>query len=303
MRIGYFADGPWGQNALVGLLNMKDVKLSFLCLRYEMPDQVLKQMAEEQGIPVLTHPNVNSPEFYEQIKPYQMELLVSMSFNQIFKPTLINVPKYHAINCHAGKLPFYRGRNILNWVLINDEEEFGVTVHYIDSGIDTGDIIAQKTFPITDEDTYQTLLDTAYRECPILLTAAVQAIMDGTASRKKQTEIHPVGMYCGQRTKGDENLNWEQTSRQVFNFVRAICTPGPMARSVIQRRNSSFIVKINRIRLIPDAPIYVGIPGQVLFKTEDGFVVKTLDSFVEVVDYHAEERIRVGDRLKCPNEF
>lgn len=298
MRIGYFADGPWGQNSFISLLNMKEVEIQFLCLRYDQPDQVLKKMAEKQGIPVLSHPNVNSADFHELIRPYQMELLVSMSFNQIFGPALIDAPKYHAINCHAGKLPFYRGRNILNWALINDEKEFGITVHYIDAGIDTGDIIAQKTFPITDKDTYETLLDTAYRECPPLLTAAVQAIIDGTVTRKKQTEIHPVGMYCGQRREGDENLNWKQTSRQVFNFVRAICMPGPMARSVVQRGNSSFLVKINQVKLVPDAPSYVGIPGQVLCKTKAGFMVKTLDSFVEIVSYQAEENIRVGDRLK-----
>jgi methionyl-tRNA formyltransferase len=64
-----------------------------------------------------------------------------MSFNQIFKSEIINLPRLKTINCHAGKLPFYRSRNILNWVLINDEKEFGITVHYVDEGIDTGDII------------------------------------------------------------------------------------------------------------------------------------------------------------------
>ena len=66
------------------------------------------------------------------------------------------------------KLPFYKGRNILNWVLINDEKEFGITVHYVDEGIDTGDIILQETFPIIDSDDYSTLLDKAYEECPRL---------------------------------------------------------------------------------------------------------------------------------------
>ena len=77
-----------------------------------------------------------------------------MSFNQIFKREMIDLPKYGTINCHAGKLPFYRGRNILNWALINDEKEFGITVHYMDEGIDTGDIIVQRTYPIGEEDDY-----------------------------------------------------------------------------------------------------------------------------------------------------
>ena len=71
------------------------------------------------------------------------------------------MPKYGAINCHAGKLPDYRGRNILNWALINDEKEFGITVHFIDEGIDTGDIILQESFEIKDSDNYKSLLDLA----------------------------------------------------------------------------------------------------------------------------------------------
>lgn len=298
MRIGYFADGKWGQNAFLMLGAMADVEIVFVCLRFDTPDAVLKKMAEDQGIDVLVHPNVNADDFFQQIAPYHMDLLVSMSFNQIFKSRLLDYPRYHAINCHAGKLPFYRGRNILNWALINDEKEFGITVHYIDTGIDTGDIIEQRTFPITDSDTYQTLLDTAHRECPALLAAAVRKLINGTVIRQKQTDIHPIGMYCGQRTVGDERLDWNQSSRQVFNFVRGICAPGPAARSIVQRKDGSFEVKIQRVRMIPNAPEYIGIPGQVLYKTESGIVVKTADSFVEITAYEAERKIQIGDRLK-----
>lgn len=297
MRIGYFADGVWGQNGLQRLTELPGVEIAFVCLRFQAPDQDLQCMAESRGIDVLIHPDVNADDFFEQIKSYHIDLLVSMSFNQIFKSRILNHPRYQAINCHAGKLPFYRGRNILNWVLINDEREFGITVHYIDTGIDTGDIIEQRIFPITDDDTYQTLLNTAHSECPVILASAVQKIMDGTTVRHRQSEIHPVGMYCGQRTVGDEQLDWNQTSRRVFNFVRAICAPGPGARSLVRRGDLSFETKIERVRMIPDAPVYTGIPGQVLYKTENGFVVKTVDSFVEVTEYQAEQSIRVGDRL------
>lgn len=298
MKIGYFADGKWGQDAFLQLLEVPEVEIAFVCIRYDTPDQVLKKMVEERGIDLLMHPNINSDEFFALMERYQVEMFVSMSFNQIFKTRLMNYPPYKTINCHAGKLPFYRGRNILNWALINDEQEFGITVHYMDEGIDTGDIILQRTFPITDEDTYQTLLETAYKECPAILVDAVRSIMDGTATRKKQREIHPVGMYCGRRMAGDETLDWNQTSRQVFNFVRAICDPGPMARCKVYHGEESHDVKINAVRLIPDAPVYIGTPGQILYKTDQGYVVKTVDSFVEVTEYETDGKIRVGDRLK-----
>ncbi len=77
-------------------------------------------------------------------------------------------------------------------MLINDEDEFGITVHYIDSGIDTGDIILQKSFPITDDDNYSTLLDVAFEQCAKLLYEAIVLIMNGTAPRIEQNSIHPI---------------------------------------------------------------------------------------------------------------
>jgi methionyl-tRNA formyltransferase len=98
---------------------------------------------KKYNIDYLKYENINSKNFIERIKTYFCDLFVSMSFNQIFKDEIINLTPLRIINCHAGKLPFYRGRNILNWVLINDEKEFGITVHYVDEGIDTGDFICK----------------------------------------------------------------------------------------------------------------------------------------------------------------
>ena len=64
----------------------------------------------------------------------------------------------------------------MNWVLINDEVEFGITIHYVDEGIDTGDIILQKTYQITDSDNYSTLLNKSYEQCPKLLLEAINKI-------------------------------------------------------------------------------------------------------------------------------
>lgn len=125
---------------------------------------------------------------------------MSMPFNQIFRGEMIHMPRLKTINCHTGKLPFYRGRNVLNWVLINDEKEFGITVHYMDNGIDTGDIILQSSYPITDNDTYETLLKQAYTGCTDVLYEAVKKIQDGTAVRINQDSIDKIGMYCGMRT-------------------------------------------------------------------------------------------------------
>lgn len=293
IKIGYFADGSWGVESLKRILKDKNISINFICLRYNSEDQDIKKIAKNNKIDCFTHKDINSYDFLKRIKKYKSDLFVSMSFDQIFKENIINLPKYNIINCHAGKLPFYRGRNVLNWVLINDENEFGITVHYVDKGIDTGDIILQESYKITDDDTYATLLKRSYQHCSNLLIKAINKIRNNNIRPIKQEKIHPVGFYCGRRGSGDELLSWNQTSREVFNFVRAICKPGPMARTFLNNKE----MKINKVTMIKNAPNYKSIVGQILKKTKKGFIVKTKDSIVEVIDYYYKDKIKVGSRF------
>lgn len=294
LNIGYFADGPWSHEAFEKLINDSEIRISFICVRFDTKDETLKEFANKYNITYLKHKNINSDEFLDKISVYKCDLFVSMSFNQIFKTKIINLPPYKTINCHAGKLPFYRGRNILNWALINDEKEFGITVHYIDEGIDTGDIILQRTFPITDNDNYSTLLKVAYVECASILYDAVCKFKNREIESINQDSINSLGFYCSQRKVGDEILDWNQTSRDIFNFVRAICKPGPQARTIIN--NSE--MKINKVKYLDSAPSYKCIIGAVLNKSKDSFFVKTMDSYIEVLEYEYDGTFRVGDRFE-----
>ena len=233
MKIGYFADGPWAHKAFERLTKDSSLEIVFMTVRYGRRDKILLSLADRHGIPVEISNNINSQEFLKCIKKYNADLFVSMSFDQIFRSEIMNLPIYKTINCHAGKLPFYRGRNILNWVLINDEKEFGITVHYVDEGIDTGDIILQETYDITDEDNYCTLLHKAYEGCADILYRAVKMIQHNQVRTVRQIDIDSVGMYFGMRQSGDEIIDWNQSSRQIFNFIRALCVPGPQATSWI----------------------------------------------------------------------
>lgn len=291
--IGYLGDGPWAHNAFDLLLNDETIKIAFVTVRYDSRDKWLIEAAKRENIPVELSDNINGAEYIKMVKEYGVDLLVSMSFNQIFKKELIDTPPLKAINCHAGKLPFYRGRNILNWALINDEKEFGITVHYIDEGIDTGDIILQDVYSITDEDDYRTLLEKAYIGCADILYRSVKLIQNDSVNRIKQNSIDAYGTYCGQRIVGDEIINWDATSRDVFNFVRAICIPGPRATTFIDGNQ----VKINRVKYIKELRKYVGIPGQIIGKTKEGFWVKTRDTAVIILDYETNIKLRVGERF------
>lgn len=293
ISIGYFADGPWSHEAFERIIADKTIEVKFIVPRTDSTDETLLNYANKYNIPYHKGIKVNSDEFYKLATSYNCDLFVSMSFNQIFKNRIINLPQLKTINCHAGKLPFYRGRNILNWAIINDEKEFGITVHYIDEGIDTGDIILQRTFPITDDDNYSTLLEVAYKECATILYNAIKIIQKGDFKPIKQSDIHPEGFYCGVRGSGDEIINWNLTSREVFNFIRALCKPGPLATTF----KNGEIIKINKARMISNAPAYINTIGQIIGKAQDGFLIKTKDTFLEILEIDSDIKLKIGDKL------
>lgn len=271
MKIGYFADGPWSHLALEKLVS-NGHKICFIVPRYDTQDPKLKVWSEELDVPFLLSSNVNDPVFVESLREFGVELFISMSFNQILRSDIIRFPPKGFINCHAGKLPFYRGRNPLNWVLINGETSMGITVHYVDEGIDTGDIIHQDEVPILPADDYGTLLDKAVEACPSALLKAVGKIGTGDFQPIAQSTIHPVGSYFGRRRIGDEIIDWNWPSERIHNFIRAVTSPAPGARS---NRDGESEVIFWRSELIEGAPSYISTPGEVVGRTGEGVVVKS----------------------------
>ena len=115
IKIGYFADGPWSHLAFKKIIKDDSIDIQFIVPRSDTEDVNLKNFSQKYNIDYLCPVKINSTEFISKSTAYECDLFVSMSFNQIFRNEIINVPKLGVINCHAGSLPFYRGRNILNW--------------------------------------------------------------------------------------------------------------------------------------------------------------------------------------------
>jgi folate-dependent phosphoribosylglycinamide formyltransferase PurN len=116
------------------------------------------KLAMDHGVPVLKTANVNSVKSREFLVTCKPDLLVSAYFSQILKKPVLDIPKRGTINVHPGWLPAYRGAMAYFWVLKHGGETGGVTVHWIDEGIDTGSVIARRKFRITPNMTQQTVL-------------------------------------------------------------------------------------------------------------------------------------------------
>jgi methionyl-tRNA formyltransferase len=281
MKIGFFGNGPWALRALEALARNSDYKIVFVVERFPENESRLAQLAVRLGIPALCPQNVNAPDVVEHIRALGADLHASMSYDQILRPPILDVPNRGTLNCHAGALPFYRGRNPLTWAIINGESEFGVTVHWVDSQIDTGDIVLQQRAPIAEADDFATLLRKAYDLCADTLVRAISLVFAGRDTRKPQAEIDSIGLYCCRRRPGDEQIAWGERSQFIHNFVRALVPPGPGARTWHDERAYAIL----KTELVPNARAYIGVAGEVVGRSTDDVLVKTGDSILRICSW------------------
>lgn len=288
LRILLFGDGAWAAATLDRLLGRHAVVA--VVLRSRPSDRTLQDAAESHGIALLQPADVNAPAFVERMRCLAPELALSVSYDQILRAAVLNVAPLGFVNLHAAKLPRYRGRNVINWAIINGEAEIGITAHFVDEGIDTGDIIVQHTLPIGWTDTYGMVLGRVIDALPDVAIAAVELVAGGAPPRERQA--HLPGTYFARREQGDEWLDWSDTSTRLHNKVRAISRPGPGARTLLGDRP----VIVWRAFYDPAWPRYAATPGQVVGRHPDGILVKTGDSTLLV-----QEVQRAGHTTETPS--
>ena len=295
LRIAIYGDGQWAADTL-GCLTEAGHRIVAVVLRASPSDATLGDAAARLRVPVLQPAKINAPDVVRDIAALGPELGISVAYNQILRAPVRDVHARGVVNFHAGKLPFYRGRNIINWAIINGETEIGLTGHYVDDGIDTGDIITQVTLPIGWTDGYGDVLRRVVERMPSLVADTVRKIAHGTAQPRRQSD-HP-GTYFGGRGEGDEWIDWSASSRTIHNFVRAISEPGPGARTMLDDNP----VIVWRAFYEPSWPKYIATPGQVVGRHAAGALVKTGDSTILVQSIEGQSgreppTWRIGTRL------
>jgi methionyl-tRNA formyltransferase len=183
-------------------------------------------LAARHAIPVYTDAEAG-PDLLERLRAWHPGVIYSFSYRRLLPRQILDCASIGAFNLHPSKLPAYRGRAPINWVLVNGERETGVTLHYMVERADAGDIVGQETVAIEDSDTALTL----YRKLTPLAAGLISRfhplIVSGCAPRRKQDL--DAGSYFGRRTPADGRIDWNWPARRIFNLVRAVTHPYPGA--------------------------------------------------------------------------
>ena len=196
------------------------------------------EYAASRNIPVYAPQNINHAMWVERIRRWKPDFLFSFYYRNLIKAAILDIPASGCLNLHGSLLPAYRGRCPINWVLVNGEKETGVTLHYMTTRPDAGDIVGQERIAISDNDTAHTLHLQAAQASERLLRRILPLLKDGSARRAPQD--HSRASYFGGRSPKDGAIDWSNSATCIRNLVRAVTRPYPGAFSFAGDRKLIF---------------------------------------------------------------
>ena len=183
--------------------------------------------AREKAIPVFTPENVNTPEWIERITALRPDLILSAYYRNMISSRTLALAPLGAFNMHGSLLPKYRGRAPINWAVLHGEPRIGMTLHRMVKSADAGAVVDQEGVEISPRDTAEQAFRKVLPCARKVLARQMDALLAGIAKETPQDESQVT--YFGGRKPEDGRIQWTQTSRQIFNLIRAVTDPYPGA--------------------------------------------------------------------------
>ncbi|SFG36637.1 methionyl-tRNA formyltransferase [Desulfotomaculum arcticum] len=253
----------------------------------------VKLAAEELGLQVLQPAKVREPDFINELRRLNPEIIIVAAFGQLLPSGILDLPRYGCINVHASLLPAYRGAAPIHRAVINGEQQTGVTIMQMDAGLDTGDMLLQEKIIIGPEDTVGSVHDRLALLGGRLLVKAVELIQTGRAEPVPQDDAR--SSYAAMLKREDEIICWAEDVEVIKNRVRGL-NPWPGARTELGGK----VLKIWRVALA-DGPAVKGKPGQVLEASAGrGILVQAGNAVLSLEELQLQGRksMRAADFLR-----
>lgn len=290
MRVVSFGYQTWGCKTLEALIDLDhDVVLAVTHPASEHSykaiwSESVEQLARDNGIPVHLTERVDA-ETIDLVKSAEPDVIVVNSWYTWMPPELYTLPPHGTLNLHDSLLPKFTGFSPVLWALISGASEFGLTVHRMDDGLDTGDILIQRSLPIGPTDTGTDLVMRGLDLIPAAVRDALAALQAGTAVWRPQNKAERT--YFHKRSARDSLIDWSWPAEDLERFVRALSDPYPRAFTCYRGE------RIEVVQARVSEACYGGTPGRVIVQEGGGAVVCGPDAF------RGDNRGLVITRIRC----
>jgi methionyl-tRNA formyltransferase len=252
----------------------------------------VKELALKHGLTLYQPVKVREADFLAIAQELAPEAIIVAAFGQILPKALLDIPPFGCINVHASLLPKYRGAAPIQYSILEGEEETGITIMYMNVGIDTGDIILQAKTPIAPEETGGSLYDKLAVIGADLLIEALKKIEDGTAVRVPQDDTKAT--YVKTLNKDMGILDFTQPAIKLERLIRGL-NPWPSAYTFLEGKT----LKIWQAAVEDADPSKMSglastMPGEVIEIRKDSIVVLTGDGLLVVKELQLEGKKRMA---------
>ncbi len=217
------------------------------------------------------------------------DICVMAFVTEMLPESLFDIPRLGTIQYHPSLLPLHRGSSAINWAIINQEAETGLTVFWPDAGMDTGPILLQRAVPIGPDDTVGSLyFDHLFGEGVDALAEAIQLAGNGEAPRVEQD--HAASTYEPPCDASHGRIRWHEPAARIYAQIRG-CNPQPGAWAMYRGTE----LKIFDCRLSETAE--PGLPGRVLRAGPEGFDVRLNGGVLRIlrVQPAGEKKLPAGE--------
>lgn len=224
-------------------------------------------------------------EFISEAKP---DLLWITDFRYLIPAAMVALAPLGAVNLHPSLLPAYRGRASINWAILNGETKLGLTGHFVDEGADTGDIIAQISYEVSEDQDVGDCLNLLYPLYESMTRRILGYFQSGRVPRTPQD--HTRATVFPRRRPEDGAIDWKQPARWICNLVRAVAAPYPGAFTTFKGKK----ITVWKAR-VASAAASSSPPGQVVDVSQREILVQCAEGVLGLVRVEADAPVGVLD--------
>ena len=289
MRIVFIGTGEIGVPILKALLNSEHEVIAVVTQpdkpvgreqRIEPPP--IKKAIAETRIPILQPAKIKDPRTIEEIRGLTPDVIVVVAYGQILPRDVLEIPRLACLNLHASLLPRWRGAAPIQAAIAAGDCETGITVMYMDEGLDTGDILLQRNVDILPNDTGGSLHDRLAQIAPETLLESLRLLAVGNAVRIPQDNARAT--HAPKLKREDGKIDWSESAEAIEKKIRAY-NPWPGAFMKIDRQN----LKIFSASLVD----LTGQPGEVL-RNDKTLIVATGNGALALGEVQFEGKRRMS---------